>query len=101
MTDSSGNEEIQYPNPDNPEHERYGFMERELAFKLLAAHAMVDPDFFEYLRTEPAKAAAHLHIALEQADLDYLTNDVDWKTLTQLAEPVRSALVLENVTNSW
>ena len=53
-TNQSGDEETpQYPNPTNPEHERYGFMEREVAFKLLAAHAMVDGDFFEYLRKDP------------------------------------------------
>ena len=101
MTNPNEGEEIQYPNPDNPEHERYGFMERELAFKLLASHAMVDPDFFEYLRNDPVRAAAHLHIALEPRDIEYLTNEVDWETLAQMAEPVRSSLVLERVTNSW
>ncbi len=101
MTNLTGDDGIQYPNEDNPEHERYGFMEREVAFKLLASHAMVDPDFFEYLRKDPVRAAAHLHIALEERDIEYLTNEVDWDTLAQVAEPVRASLVLERVTNSW
>ena len=101
MTDSSGNEEIQYPNPDNPEHERYGFMERELAFKLMASHAMVDPDYFEYLRNDPVAGAAHLHIALDDSDIDYLTNEVDWDRLAEVADSVRASLKLEIVTNSW
>ena len=91
----------QYPNENNPEHELYGFVERELAFKLIAAHAMVDPGYFEYLRKDPVAAAAHLHIALEPKDIDYLTNKVDWDRLADVAEPVRKSLKLEVVTNSW
>jgi len=94
-------EEPVYPNETNPEHERYGFMERELAFKLLASHAMVDGDFFEYLRRDPVAAAAHLHVALEPKDVEYLTNEVDWDRLAEMAEPVRASLKLELVTNSW
>jgi hypothetical protein len=90
-----------YPNESNPEHERYGFMEREVAFKLLASHAMVDPDYFEYLRKDPVAAAAHLHIALEQKDIEYLVKEVDWDRLADMAEPVRASLKLELVTNSW
>jgi hypothetical protein len=100
--DQSGDEETpQYPNPTNPEHDRYGFMEREVAFKLLASHAMVDPDYFEYLRNDPVAAAAHLHIALEPDDLEYLTTYVDWERLAEMAEPVRESLRLDIVTNSW
>ena len=91
----------QYPNETNPEHEPYGHMERELAFKLLASHAMVDGDFFEYLRKDPVAAAAHLHIALEPDDIEYLTNEVNWDLLAELAEPVRGSLTLHRVTNSW
>ena len=90
-----------YPNPTNPEPEYYGFMERELAFKLLASHAMVDAGFFQYLRDDPVAAAAHLHIALEEKDLAYLTNEVDWDRLAEMAEPVRESLKLELVTHSW
>lgn len=91
----------QYPNETNPEHERYGFMEREVAFKLLASHAMVDGAYFEYLRNDPVAAAAHLHIALEPKDIEYLKNEVDWNRLAEIAEPVRASLKLELVTNSW
>jgi hypothetical protein len=76
-------------------------MERELAFKLLASHAMVDAGFFEYLRNDPVAAAAHLHIALEPGDIEYLTNEVDWDRLSEMAEPVRASLKLELVTHSW
>jgi hypothetical protein len=76
-------------------------MERELAFKLMASHAMVDPDYFEYLRTDPAAAAAHLHIALTSDDLEYLTNHVDWEQLAGVQDLVRESLKLEMVTNSW
>jgi len=101
MDQYGNNEEPVYPNETNPEHERYGFMERELAFKLLASHAMVDGDFFEYLRRDPVAAAAHLHVALEPKDVEYLTNEVDWDRLAEMAEPVRASLKLELVTNSW
>jgi hypothetical protein len=94
-------DDVQYPNETNPEHEPYGFMERELAFKLMASHAMVDAGYFEYLRTDPVAAAAHLHIGLEPKDIEYLTNEVDWERLVELAEPVRTSLKLELVTNSW
>jgi hypothetical protein len=85
-----------------PQHqEPYGFMERELAFKLMASHAMVDRDYFFRLRDEPVAAAEELHIALSERDLAYLANDVDWARLEEMAEPVRESLVLERVTNSW
>lgn len=88
-------------DPIPPHQEPYGFMERELAFKLMASHAMVDADYFARLRDEPVAAAEELHIALSERDLAYLTNDVDWARLEEMAEPVRESLVLENVTNSW
>jgi hypothetical protein len=85
-----------------PHDERpYGFMERELAFKLLASHGMVDHEFFEHLRRDPRAAAAELHIHLTRADLDYLKNKVDWETLANNAPDIRASLKLELVTNSW
>ncbi len=94
-TGESGEEPI-------PQHmEPYGFMEREVAFKLLASHAMVDRDFFYRLRDEPQAAAEELHIALSERDLTYLANDVNWEYLESIAEPVRKSLTLEHVTNSW
>jgi hypothetical protein len=85
-----------------PHDERpYGFMERELAFKLLAAHGLVDHEFFEHLRRDPEAAAAELHIRLTSDDIDYLRNSVDWEHLARNAPHIRTALNLELVTNSW
>jgi hypothetical protein len=83
------------------EHEPYGFMERELAFKLLASHALVDKEFFYWLRDDPENAAAHLHIRLTDADIDYLRNQVEWTRIEETAEPIRESLHLDLVTNSW
>jgi hypothetical protein len=83
------------------EHEPYGFMERELIFKLLASHALVDADFFEWLREDPESAAAELHIRLTDEDLDYLKNVVEWDRITEIAKPIRDSLHLDIVTNSW
>ena len=83
------------------EHEPYGFMERELIFKLLASHALVDKPFYEWLREDPRAAAAELHIALTDEDVDYIQNQVQWKSLDEMADSVREALRLEAVTNSW
>lgn len=86
---------------ENTEHEPYGFMERELIFKLLASHAMVDRDFYDSLRKDPRGAADELHIALKDEDVDYIQNQVDWTRLDEMADPVRDSLKLELVTNSW
>jgi hypothetical protein len=90
------------------EHEPYGFMERELAFKLLASHALVDREFFDWLREDPEAAAAQLHIRLTKEDIDYLRNDVEWDRLQSPTDSglrnddsIRDALHLERVTNSW
>jgi hypothetical protein len=84
-------------HPDQP----YGFMEREVAFKLIASHAMVDAPYFEFLRKDPVAAAAELHIALTPDDVDYLQNHVDWDHLARQAPAIREALNLDLVTNSW
>ena len=88
--------------PDEPEEHRpvYGYMERQLIFKLLAAHAMVDGEFFDKLRENPKEAASQLRIDLTEADVTYI-NGVDWETLSDNAEPIRNGLNLEQVTNSW
>lgn len=83
------------------QHPPYGFMEREIAFKLLASHAMVDPDFFNTLRDDPVAAAAELHIALTDKDIDYLKRVVEWDTIETHADTHRKALHLDLVTNSW
>jgi hypothetical protein len=81
--------------------EPYGFMERELAFKLLAAHAMVDADFYEWLRRDPENAAGQLHIRLTDKDIDYIQNVVEWEGISNMAPDIRERLHLEMVTNSW
>jgi hypothetical protein len=92
------------------EHEPYGFMERELAFKLLASHALVDREFFRWLREDPEAAAAELHIRLTKKDIDYIKNTVEWDRLEsrmgggdglRAHDEIRDALHLEQVTNSW
>lgn len=81
--------------------EPYGFMERELAFKLLAAHALVDAEFYEWLRRDPENAAAQLHIRLTAKDVDYIQNVVEWEAIDHMAPEIRERLHLEQVTNSW
>ena len=89
-------------NPVPPHrHEPYGFMEREVAFKFLASHAMVDADFYEHLKRDPETAAAELHIRLNDRDLEYLRNIVEWDELDKYAGEIRARLHLEDVTNSW
>jgi hypothetical protein len=79
----------------------YGFMERELAFKLLASHALVDADFYERLRSDPENAAAQLHIRLTDKDIDYIQTIVEWGSIDEMAGDIRERLHLDLVTNSW
>ena len=83
------------------EHEEYGSMERELIFKLLASHALADRDFFYWLRDDPRSAAAELHIALKDEDVDYIQNQVEWDRIEPVHDEIRESLKLELVTNSW
>jgi hypothetical protein len=85
------------PHRDN---EEYGFMERELIFKLLASHALVDRPFFYQLREDPEAAAAQLHIRLNDEDIDYIRR-IGWERIERDADEIRDALHLEDVTNSW
>ncbi len=90
-------------NDDSGFHheEPYGFMERELIFKLLASHALVEPEFYEELKRDPEAAAEQLHIRLTEEDLNYLKNVVDWPIIDKEASEIREALHLDLVTNSW
>ena len=79
--------------------------ERELAFKLLAAHALVDKDFYEFLKADPEAAAASLHIVLEESDHAYLraaSKARAWSgnASTQYAEEIREALHAPTVVRS-
>ena len=83
------------------EHEAHqGLTEREVAFKLIAAHAMVDAEYYQRLREDPVAAAAELHIALDDGDLEYLQGVVNWEELDQHADAVREALRPEAAVRS-
>ena len=59
--------------------EGYGRAERELAFKLLAVHAICDdyfPAFYDLLTSDPAAAAKQLHIKLTDEDVQYIVTTV-------------------------
>ena len=83
-----------------PEEEVYGHTERQLAFKLLASHAMVDPEFYRFLRDDPELAAASLHIMLTQEDIRYIKGTVQWDEIDKHADAVRDALHTEEVVGS-
>jgi hypothetical protein len=85
--------------PSNDE-EVYGRTERQLAFKLLAAHAMVDAEFYRQLHEDPEAAAALLHIRLNEEDVHYIRDTVDWSVLDQFHESVREALRTDAVVRS-
>jgi hypothetical protein len=80
--------------------EHQGHSEREVAFKLLAAHAMVDAEFYQRLREDPASAAAELHIMLDDGDLEYLQGVVNWEVLDKYAGEIREALQPERAIRS-
>ena len=93
---------MDYQNePTEHEEEPYGFMERELIFKLLASHALVDAGFFEELRRDPEAAATQLHIGLTEGDLNYLRTNVEWERIARHANTIRESLHLDLVTHSW
>jgi hypothetical protein len=80
--------------------ETYGLLERQIVFKLIAAHAMVDPEFYKLLRGDPAAAVAQMHLVLADDDMEYLKGIVDWPVLDEHAEAVRQALHTEAVVRS-
>ncbi len=84
-----------------PEPEPYGFMERELIFKLLASHALVDAEFYDALRFDARSAAAQLHILLTDDDVRYIQDVVEWDTIDKVAPDIRERLHLDQVTHSW
>jgi hypothetical protein len=81
------------------DEEPYGHTERQIAFKRLAAHALVDPDFYAKLRDDPAAACEEMYIRLPDEDLAYLKS-VEWPVLDKYAEEIREALHLEDVIAS-
>jgi hypothetical protein len=84
----------------DPAQPPYRPMERELAFKLLASHALVDAEFQAWLREDPVSAAAQLHIQLTDKDLEYLRGIVEWDRIDENAKTIRDSLHLDSVVNS-
>lgn len=80
--------------------EVYGLLERQVVFKLIAAHAMVDPEFYKLLRGDPAAAVAEMHLLLADDDMEYLKGIVEWPVLDEHADAVRKALHTEAVVRS-
>jgi hypothetical protein len=80
--------------------EVYGLVERQILFKLIAAHAMVDAEFYKRLRADPAAAVAEMHLTLPDDDMEYLKGIVDWPVLDEHADAVRQALHTEAVVRS-
>lgn len=82
------------------DEEVYGHTERQISFKLLASHAMVDAEFYRFLREDPVAAARSLHIMLEDDDVDYLKRVVEWEVIDRHADEVREALHTDAVVRS-
>lgn len=80
--------------------EVYGLLERQIVFKLIAAHAMVDAEFYKLLRGDPAAAVADMHLVLADDDMEYLKGIVEWPVLDEHADAVRKALHTEAVVRS-
>lgn len=81
--------------------------EREVAFKLLAAHALVDKKFYGFLREDPVAAVASLHMVLDESDYEYLRGlgtetapGVEWERLDALADEIRESLHADTVVRS-
>ena len=81
--------------------------ERELAFKMIAAHALVDEEFYAELRESPREAIAKLHFLLDEEDYQYLLGEVteegigiDWGPIDEHIGEIRSALNAPTVVRS-
>jgi len=83
--------------------------EREVAFKLIAAHALVDAGYYELLRLNPREAVAQLHFLLEEDDYRYLEGKtsldekragINWDAIDPVVDQLRSGLNQESVVRS-
>ena len=81
--------------------------ERELAFKMIAAHALVDEEFYAELRESPREAIAKLHFLLDEEDYLYLQGEltetglgIDWAPIDEHIGEIRSALNAPTVVRS-
>lgn len=107
MSDWSTDQEQQ---PEEEAEELYTTKtEREVAFKMIAAHALIDAKFYEFLRANPRDAVAYLHFVLDDSDYRYLENmplegepaGVQWEAIDAHIEEVRSALNAGSVVRSF
>jgi len=67
---------------------------------MLAAHTLVDKEFYFWLRKDPVAAAASLHIALEESDYEYLRSGVQWDRIDPYADEIRAAVNADMVVRS-
>ncbi len=81
--------------------------EREVAFKMIAAHALVDADYYDLLKTNPREAVAQLHFLLDDEDYLYLEGvltesgpGIAWAPIEENIEEIRSALNAPTVVRS-
>jgi len=81
--------------------------ERELAFKLIAAHALVDEEFYRLLREDPLAAVTKLRFILDEEDYAYLRGEesiqgvgIDWGPIDEHIDAIRLALNPDSVVRS-
>jgi len=106
-TRDAGNGDTHDTPPDDPEVYTTK-TEREVAFKMIAAHALVDPKYYEFLKSDPRAAVAYLHFSLDESDYAYLEGrtseegalGVQWDAIDEHIETVRGALNAPTVVRS-
>ena len=83
--------------------------EREVAFKLIAAHALVDAKYYQLLRENPREAVGQLHFLLDEDDYRYLEGKtslderrpgINWDAIDPVVDQLRSGLNQESVVRS-
>ena len=90
----------------NTEETYDSLTEREVAFKLVAAHALVDKEFYELLKSDPQAAVQSLHIFLDEEDIQYLKGGrddqpgVEWERIDRYADEIRDAVHADTVVRS-
>ena len=86
--------------PSGGEEVYDGLTEREVAFKMLAAHALVDAEFYWLLRKDPVLACNSIYIALEETDYEYLRSGIQWDHIDPYQEEIRAAVNANMVVRS-
>jgi len=110
-TRDAGNGDTHDTPPDD-EPEKYTYKtEREVAFKLIAAHALVDADFYQELKDNPREAIKKMSIAFEdENDYRYLEGleslddpekpGVNWDAVDPVVDQIRAGLNAPSVVRS-